>query len=186
MRNRGSLPLRAKLLAAFLTLGAAVSLAATGAGLFFTIGSTREMIKERSQTLSDLAGYFNAAALAFGDRDEAATALAALRADRSVHDAEIYDAAGRLFAVYPAGHVAEERIVITDTLGTAGLVLRTLGASRGASRVAAGVSLALRGLDAFWTFFATCSVLPPQRNHLMRSRESVSAPPRASRSRPPR
>ena len=92
MSTRGSLPLRAKLLAAFLALGAAVALAATGAGLFLTLSTTRQMIAERSQMLSDLAGYFNAASLAFGDRDEAAKALAALRADRSVHDAEIYDA----------------------------------------------------------------------------------------------
>ena len=83
------------------------------------------MISERSQTLSDLAGYFNAAALAFGDRDEAAKALAALRADPSVHAAEIYDATGRLFAFYPADHVTEDRIAIPDALGAGGLLMRT-------------------------------------------------------------
>ena len=125
MRIRGSLPLRAKLLAAFLALGAAVALAATVAGFLFTLSSTRQMINERSQTLSDLAGYFNAAALAFGDRDEAAKALAALRADPSVHTAEIYDAKGRLFALYPADHLTEDRIAIPEALEAGGLLMRT-------------------------------------------------------------
>ena len=125
MSTRGSLPLRAKLLAAFLALGAAVALAATGTGLVLTVGSTRRIVAERSQTISELAGYFNAAALTFGDKNEAAKALAALRADPSIQSARIYDATGQLFAVYPADHQAAGRIAIPDALGAGKLLLRT-------------------------------------------------------------
>ena len=123
--DRGSLPLRAKLLAAFLALGAAVALAATGAGLIFTLASTRQMLRERSQTLSELVGYFNAAALAFGDRNEAAKALSALRADPSVAAREYTMPPGGSSPSTPPIVVTEERIAIPDALGAGGLVMRT-------------------------------------------------------------
>ena len=125
MRAPGATKLRVKLLAAFLALGAAVALGATGTGLVLTVGSTRLLIIERSQTLSDLAGYYNAAALAFGDKNEAEKALAALRADASVQSARIYDATGRIFAAYPADNRAADRIAIPDALAEGELLLRT-------------------------------------------------------------
>jgi signal transduction histidine kinase/CheY-like chemotaxis protein/HPt (histidine-containing phosphotransfer) domain-containing protein len=129
VKDFGSLPLRTKLLAAFLALSTTVALAATGAGLVITVVSTRQSLNERCETLSELASYFTAAALSFGDQNEAEKALTALRADPSVQRAEIYDATGRLFAAYPAEHSGADRIPIPEALGSAKLLLRTAGGS---------------------------------------------------------
>ena len=125
MSTRASLPLGAKILVALLALGAAVAVIATGTGLVLTVVSTRQGLMERSQTLSELVGYFNAAALTFGDQNEAVKALSALRANRSVKGARIYDATGGLFAVYPADRQSADRLAPPDTLSAGGLFLRS-------------------------------------------------------------
>jgi PAS domain S-box-containing protein len=83
----------------------ALGLLLSGTGfLAFEMERQREMIAMRLETLAAAVGSNTTAALVFGDEDEAANTLSAFSADRHISSAGLYDAGGRLFAVYaPSG-----------------------------------------------------------------------------------
>jgi PAS domain S-box-containing protein len=85
-----------------------IILFSSGLGLFlscagfiaFEMGRQREIIAMRLETLAAAVGSNTAAALLFADEDEATKTLAAFSADEHIRSAGLYDATGRLFAVY--------------------------------------------------------------------------------------
>src|SRR3982751_738792 len=70
---------------------------------FFTyeLVSFRQSSVQQLQTLGQVISANSTAALAFDNSSDATTVLGALRADPNITAAALYDAQGRLFAVYP-------------------------------------------------------------------------------------
>ena len=97
------LPLDRKLILAMLmTSGAALVLAAA-AFIAHAYFDYRRSAVQQVRALGGVTAANTAGALAFDDPLDAAETLRALRAERQVQVAALFDSTGRLFATYPAG-----------------------------------------------------------------------------------
>ncbi|HEY8401656.1 MAG TPA: ATP-binding protein [Cytophagaceae bacterium] len=102
------LPIRQKLVSIImLTSGAVLILTVAGffAYEFFTF---RHTIMQHLTTLGKIVAYNSTAALAFDDPDEAVEILSALKAEKHIVAAGLYDINGKLFSHYPAHMLATD------------------------------------------------------------------------------
>ncbi len=98
MRN---IPIRRKLMLIILGTAMAVMLMMRGAFFTYELVTFRHATARQVSTMSELLAATSTAALAFEDQDDAREILDALRAERHVVAAALYDRNGRLFARYP-------------------------------------------------------------------------------------
>jgi signal transduction histidine kinase len=80
----------------------AVLLITTTAYFVYDLATFRRASVQQLQTLGEAVASNSTAALAFENSQDATVVLSALRADPHIRAAALYDANGRLFAVYPA------------------------------------------------------------------------------------
>src|ERR1043166_2744053 len=95
-------PIRRKLTTIILVISGAVLLLACG--VFFTyefLTFRRTMLRELS-TLGEVIAENSTAALAFQNREDAGEIIGALRAERHIVAAALYDREGNVFSTYPA------------------------------------------------------------------------------------
>ncbi len=99
--NLRNIPIRRKLM--LIILGTAVAVMLMMRGSFFTyeLITFRGATARQVTTLSEILAANSTAALAFDNQEDAKEILAALRAERHVVAAALYDRKGRLFAHYP-------------------------------------------------------------------------------------
>jgi len=103
MRSYRDLPIRTKLQGIILsTSGAALLVASAGLSIYARATLLRAKMQELS-TAARIVGSNSTAALAFGDRKEAAAILGTLRANPNVIIACTYDRTGSVFATYNRG-----------------------------------------------------------------------------------
>ncbi|MGA8531799.1 MAG: EAL domain-containing protein, partial [Acidobacteriaceae bacterium] len=100
MRFPGSSSFAHKMTLLALLTSSIVSIILMAAFLGYDSVSTRAQLQSRLASLADIVGQNSAAALIFDDRAAAVEVLQALRAERSVVSACLYQSSGRLFAQY--------------------------------------------------------------------------------------
>jgi PAS domain S-box-containing protein len=99
-----NIPIRRKLTAMILGTSLVV-LVLTCTGFFsYEYVTFRQTSLRQLSTLGEMIAINSTAALAFDNREDAKAVLSALKAERHVVAAAIYDRQGRLFAKYPAGY----------------------------------------------------------------------------------
>ncbi|HEY4300697.1 MAG TPA: ATP-binding protein [Candidatus Didemnitutus sp.] len=95
-------PIRRKLVLVILLTCLTVMLLMRGAFFTYEYHTFREETQRELATLGRIVAANSTAALAFQNQDDATEVLAALRAERHVTAAALYDGSGRLFARFPA------------------------------------------------------------------------------------
>jgi len=98
-----SSPIRRQLIGMVLLTTGAVVLLTTAALFAYDFVSFRQSSRQQLDTLGRAIAANATAALAFDNSDDAESVLAAFEADRHIAAAALYDANGKLFAVYPKG-----------------------------------------------------------------------------------
>jgi signal transduction histidine kinase/ActR/RegA family two-component response regulator len=112
MMALGNLPIQKKLVL-LITLTSALSLAASCTGFIgYEVLVYRQALRANLAAVADMIGANSTAALSFGDAESAEQTLRALRAERKVAAAGIYDRRGRIFARY--GRTEEERALVPE------------------------------------------------------------------------
>lgn len=96
------LPIRRKLMTMILGTSGVVLFLTCAAFLAYEVYSFRRSSVQQLSTLGRIVADNSTAALAFDNPDDATEILAALKAERHIAAAALYDAEGRLFARYPA------------------------------------------------------------------------------------
>lgn len=97
------LPIRQKLRRAILTSCTIALCLMSGAYIFFQYYTSKQNEQSKVATLALVISSNSSGALAFQNTNEATEILNALRADKEIVAACIYDHAGHIFAVYPEG-----------------------------------------------------------------------------------
>lgn len=100
-------PIKQKLTALFLLTSGAVLLLTCAAYFAYEFVTFRQTILGQLSTLGQVIGANSTAAVAFGNERDAAETLAALKAERHVVAAGLYDQDGKLFSRYPANLPAD-------------------------------------------------------------------------------
>ncbi|HYD83838.1 MAG TPA: ATP-binding protein [Opitutus sp.] len=100
MRN---LPIRQKLAIVILTTSSAALLITCLSFFAYEFVTFRRTAVRNLATLGEIIASNSTAALAFDNPDDARETLSALRAERHIVAAALYDASGAIFAKYPAG-----------------------------------------------------------------------------------
>ncbi|HTS02406.1 MAG TPA: ATP-binding protein, partial [Thermoanaerobaculia bacterium] len=100
MRSFADLSIRGKLLRVTMLLAGTALATASALFVLFDVVTFRSALVDRLTSAAQIVGLNSASALLFSDRDAATKTLAALKSDRHVKWAGIYDPAGRLFATY--------------------------------------------------------------------------------------
>ncbi len=95
------LPIRRKLMVIILLTSGVVMLMMGAAFFTFEYATFRQALVRQVTSLGEILASNSTAALAFQNRDDAAEILSAVRAERNVVAAALYDRDGRLFAHYP-------------------------------------------------------------------------------------
>jgi signal transduction histidine kinase/ActR/RegA family two-component response regulator len=103
-----STPIRKQLIRMVLLTTGAVVLLTTAALFAYDFVTFRQSSRLQLDTLGRAIAANATAALAFDNSDDAASVLAAFEADGHIVRAALYDASGRLFAVYPKGTPAQD------------------------------------------------------------------------------
>ncbi len=96
------IPIRQKLTAIILATSGVVVLLTCAAFLSYEAFTFRRAAAQQLATLGEVIAANSTAALAFDNSEDAAQVLAALKAERHIVSACLYDANGRLFSRYPA------------------------------------------------------------------------------------
>ena len=96
-------PIRLKLTAIILGTSAVVLLLTCTAFLAYDVFAFRKDSVRQLSTLGEIVATNSTGVLAFSNQDDATEILAALRAERHIVAACLYDRQGRIFARYPAG-----------------------------------------------------------------------------------
>jgi signal transduction histidine kinase len=99
--NLADVPIRRKLLASILVTSVVVMLLMLGAFMAYNYVELRKAMVRQITSLGDLVGLNATASLAFENADDAEDVLAALKSQRRVAAAALYDPEGHLFAQYP-------------------------------------------------------------------------------------
>jgi len=94
-------PIRRKLITVILLTSGAVLLLTCSAFFAYEFLTFRQTIVRQLSTLGEIIATNSTAALAFGDRDDAYEILAALKAEKHIVAASLYDLEGNLFTLYP-------------------------------------------------------------------------------------
>lgn len=94
-------PIRRKLLASILVTSVVVMMLMLGVFMAYNYGELRKAMVRQITSLGDLVGVNATASLAFENAGDAHDVLAALRSQRRVSAAALYDREGHLFAQYP-------------------------------------------------------------------------------------
>src|SRR6266536_4333217 len=93
-------PIRRKLMTIMLMISGLVLLLTCAAFLIYDLLTFRQTAVRELSTLGKIVAANSTAALAFQNQDDAREVLAALKADRHIVAATLYDRRGRRFAVY--------------------------------------------------------------------------------------
>src|SRR5882762_9826784 len=96
-------PIKRKLTALFLLTSGAVVLLTCAAYFAFEYWTFRQTLVGQLSTLGEVIAANSTAAVAFGNERDAGEILAALKAERHIVAAGLYDRDGKLFSRYPAG-----------------------------------------------------------------------------------
>ena len=94
-------PIRRKLLASILVTSVVVMLLMLGSFMAYNYVELRKAMVRQISTLAEIVGFNSTAALAFENEADARDVLLALKSQRRVAAAALYDRAGQLFARYP-------------------------------------------------------------------------------------
>ncbi|MCA1851287.1 MAG: GAF domain-containing protein, partial [Beggiatoa sp.] len=100
-------PIRRKLMIVILLTSGVVLLLTCAAFIAYELLSFRQTMVRNVSTLGEIIAANSTAALAFANQDDATEVLAALKAERHIVAASLYDTNGELFAKYPAGLPAD-------------------------------------------------------------------------------
>ncbi len=100
-------PIRRKLIAIMLLTSGVVLLLTCAAFIVYESLTFRQTMVRNLTTLGEIIADNSTAALAFDNQDDAREVLAALKAERHLVAASLYDTYGRLFATYPSSLPAE-------------------------------------------------------------------------------
>ncbi len=100
-------PIRKKLMSIMLLTSGLVLLLTVAAFLAYEFLTFRQSTVSQLSTIGRIIATNSTAALAFRNQDDAHQVLAALKAERHLTSAALYEADGRLFAVYPEGRSAD-------------------------------------------------------------------------------
>lgn len=100
-------PIRRKLMIMILLTSGVVLLLTCAAFIAYELLSFRQTMVRNVSTLGEIIAANSTAALAFANQDDATEVLAALKAERHIVAASLYDTNGELFAKYPAGLPAD-------------------------------------------------------------------------------
>src|SRR5919197_4077289 len=101
-----NIPIKRKLTALFLLTSGAVLFLTCAAYFAYEFVTFRQTTRGQLATLGEIIAANSTAALAFGNERDAGEILAALRAERHIVTAGLYDREGKLFSRYPAGSSA--------------------------------------------------------------------------------
>jgi PAS domain S-box-containing protein len=96
--------IRARLMAILLHTNAAVVLVTSTVFCAFELITFRRTTQQHWQTVAQVVAANTTGALAFDDRTDAAAILAALRFERDLAVAALFDSSGRPFVIFPADH----------------------------------------------------------------------------------
>jgi hypothetical protein len=96
------IPIKRKLTALFLLTSGAVLFLTCAAYFAYEFVTFRQTTRGQLSTLGEIIAANSTAALAFGNERDAAEILAALKAERHIVTAGLYDQEGKLFSRYPA------------------------------------------------------------------------------------
>src|SRR5438876_4140263 len=97
-----NIPIKRKLTALFLLTSGAVLFLTCAAYFAYEFVTFRQTTRGQLSTLGEMLAANSTAAVAFGNQRDATEILAALKAERHVVAAGLYDKEGTLFARYPA------------------------------------------------------------------------------------
>jgi PAS domain S-box-containing protein len=97
-----NIPIQRKLMTVILLISGAVLLLTCSAYFAYEFITFRQTTVRQLSTLGEIIAANSTAALAFDDPNDAAEILSALKADRHIIAAGIYDSRGKLFSHYPA------------------------------------------------------------------------------------
>jgi signal transduction histidine kinase len=97
------IPIKRKLTALFLLTSGAVLFLTCAAYFAYELVTFRQTTRGQLSTLGEIIAANSTAALAFGNERDAGEILAALKAERHIVTAGLYDHKGKLFSRYPAG-----------------------------------------------------------------------------------
>ena len=100
-------PIRRKLMMVILLTSGVVLLLTCAAFIAYELLSFRQTMVRNVTILGEVIAANSTAALAFANQDDATEVLAALKAERHIVAASLYDTNGELFAKYPAGLPAD-------------------------------------------------------------------------------
>lgn len=100
-------PIRRKLMTMVLLTSGVVLLLTCTAFITYELLTFRQTMVRNVSTLGEVIAANSTAALAFDNQDDAAEVLAALKAERHIMAASLYDTNGQLFAKYPARLAAD-------------------------------------------------------------------------------
>ena len=100
-------PIRRKLMMVILLTSGVVLLLTCAAFIAYELLSFRQTMVRNVSILGEVIAANSTAALAFANQDDATEVLAALKAERHIVAASLYDTNGELFAKYPAGLPAD-------------------------------------------------------------------------------
>jgi signal transduction histidine kinase len=98
-----NIPIKRKLTALFLLTSGAVLFLTCAAYFAYELVTFRQTTRGQLSTLGEIIAANSTAALAFGNERDAGEILAALKAERHIVAAGLYDQKGKLFSRYPAG-----------------------------------------------------------------------------------
>src|SRR5258706_13028253 len=100
LKNR---PIRRKLMTVMMLTTGAVLLLTCSAFFAYEFFTFRQATITQLSTLGEIIATNSTAALAFGDRDNANEILSALKAERHIAAAGLYDKRGNVFSQFPQG-----------------------------------------------------------------------------------
>lgn len=101
--NLRDMPIQRKLMLIILLTSGVVMLLMRGSFFIYEYVTFRQLLVRQITSLGDILAANSTAALAFDNPDDAREILSAVRAERNVAVAALYDSNDRLFAHYPAG-----------------------------------------------------------------------------------
>lgn len=106
--KRKDTPIQRKLMRVILLTSGAVLLLTCAAFFIYELITFRDITRQQISTLSEIVATNSTAALAFDNKDDAAEILNALKAEKHIVAAALYDKAGHLFSTYPANHTEKD------------------------------------------------------------------------------
>jgi signal transduction histidine kinase len=111
------MPIRRKLMVIILVTTVAALLLMRAVSLAYEFFTFRQALLQHLSTVGEVIATNSTAALAFDNKSDAEEILAALKAEKNVNAAALYDETGQIFATYPADLPASSLPARTETRG---------------------------------------------------------------------